>query len=195
MAFPWGSVPLKPSSLVESKADSNSFIRIPKHKFWEPKTFSWNTSGTWSSQVGRQPCQCMLFAQLLPASSCNGAAEPGLAKPATRETVASEDAGPCCADHGGLPEDVCTKCHPEVEAKHKIETCPKGRKLPRRFRSEKPRRAESVLPSFIRCRAASPNTRAAARRWPARRACSPRGPSPPGRSRSIRSSSPGRAGR
>jgi cobalt-zinc-cadmium efflux system membrane fusion protein len=38
-----------------------------------------------------------------------------------------------CPEHGDIPEDICVKCHPEVEKKHKIKMCPKGHGLPEHF--------------------------------------------------------------
>ena len=41
-----------------------------------------------------------------------------------------------CPEHGNIPEDICTLCHPEVEKKNDIEMCPKGHGLPKHFCSK-----------------------------------------------------------
>lgn len=54
--------------------------------------------------------------------------------PSTPETkAASEEAGLYCKEHGGLPEEICTLCHPEAAKKYNIEMCPDGHKLPKHF--------------------------------------------------------------
>ena len=61
----------------------------------------------------------------------------GQTAPAPSVPVAKADstdgAGLYCKEHGGLPEDICTLCHPEVEQKLKLEMCPDGHKLPKHF--------------------------------------------------------------
>ena len=41
-----------------------------------------------------------------------------------------------CKEHGDIPEDICTLCHPEVQKAHNIEMCPKGHGLPKHFCTE-----------------------------------------------------------
>jgi cobalt-zinc-cadmium efflux system membrane fusion protein len=38
-----------------------------------------------------------------------------------------------CKEHGNIPEEICTKCRPELQAKYNIALCPKGHGLPREF--------------------------------------------------------------
>ncbi|WP_233578165.1 hypothetical protein [Tautonia sociabilis] len=41
-----------------------------------------------------------------------------------------------CTEHGGIPEDICTLCHPEAEKKYDLVMCPKGHGLPQHFCTE-----------------------------------------------------------
>ena len=38
-----------------------------------------------------------------------------------------------CKEHGNIPEDICTLCHPEVAKKYNLQMCPKGHGLPKSF--------------------------------------------------------------
>ena len=31
-----------------------------------------------------------------------------------------------CKEHGNIPEDICTLCHPEVAKKYNLQMCPNG---------------------------------------------------------------------
>ena len=65
-----------------------------------------------------------------PTRGCTATSTASRRSSAPSATRSSRDRLLLCKEHGDIPEDICTLCHPEVKEKYRIKMCPRSTACP-----------------------------------------------------------------